>query len=268
MKRFDFNKKIAVVTGASSGIGRAIATILVKKYDCLVYGIGRDLHKLDVVREELGPEKFLCCTMNVSDEHSWEKMAVYFKNSATPPDILINCAGVLPKFATVEKTGAKATEATLDTNFMSCVYSCDSLIPLMPNGGLVVNVSSAGALCPFAGIGAYSASKAALLRYTECAAIENRRIGISVAMPGFVKTDIMKNQSIGEKEKGIVNLFSSDPHKTAKKILRRAKKRKKKIVTGADAHFMSIMYRLFPRFAPKFLSFILRKSKMELFKEI
>ncbi len=268
MKKIDFNNKIAIVTGASSGIGREIATVLVKKYGCTVYGIARDLRRLDVVREELGPESFLCCAMDVSVRHSWEKFANFLETSHTSPTILVNCAGILPKFASVENTSVDDVEKAMDVNFMSCVYSCKYIMPHMERGGVVINISSASALGPFAGVGAYSASKAALERFTEALSCEIRDISVSCAMPGFVKTNIMKAHEIDEKENTVIGSFSADPTKVACKILNRARRGKKRIVTGADAHFMSAMFRLFPRTAPKLFTRIIKKSSLELFKEI
>lgn len=268
MKKIDFNNKIAIVTGASSGIGREIATVLVKKYGCTVYGIARDLRKLDVMRKELGPEKFLCCAMDVSVRHSWEKFANFLENIHTSPTILVNCAGILPYFASVENASIDDIEKAMDVNFKSCVYSCKYIMPHMEKGGVVINISSASALCPFAGVGAYSASKAALERFTVALSCESQDISVCCAMPGFVKTNIMKEHNVTEKERDTVDSFSADPAKTANEILKRARRGKKRIVVGADAHFMSIMFRLFPRFAPKLFTRIIKKSNLELFKNV
>lgn len=268
MKKLNLKGKIAIVTGASSGIGKEIATLLVKKYGCIVYGIGRNLPRLDLLREELGPENFLCAVMDVCDKSSWEKMASYFTNWNTLPTVLINCAGMLPKFSSVENAEIEGIEDVMSVNYLSAVYACKYIMPIMEKGGAVVNISSASALCPFAGVAAYSASKAALERFTEALSFERRDLRVSCVMPGFVKTNIMKNQEATEKDKGLINFFSADAKKTAKKILRRVVRRKRRIVVGTDAHFMSFMFRAFPRLAPRFFSWVIKKSGLNLFKNV
>lgn len=268
MKRFNYENKIAIVTGASSGIGKEISKILVKEYGCTVYGIARDLRKLDLVRAELDPEKFFCCTMDVCDENGWEKFSNFLENTGKSLDILVNCAGVLPKFSSVAKESPSTAEQTMALNYFGPVYACRHLIKDMSQDGVVINVSSASALCPFAGVASYSASKAALQRYTECLAREEKRVSVSLVLPGFVKTDIMKNQDLNEKEAKTVARFSKSADKVARKILKKGAKRKKRIVIGKDGHFMSIMYRFFPNFAPWLFTKIIKKSHMEIFKEV
>ncbi len=268
MKKFDYNNKIAIVTGATSGIGYEIARTLIKKYNCKVYGVARSVKKLEALREELGPDKFLCCNMDVSDKCSWEKLKVYFDTVKEEPDILINCAGILPKFASVKNTSIESIEKAMDVNFMSCVYSCKIIMPIMKSGGMVINVSSASALCSFGGISAYSASKGALLRYSEALGCEEKDISVSCVMPGFVKTDIMKEQSGSKKDAKLINKVSADPQRTVKKLLGRARKRKKRIVLGFDGHLMSLMYRLSPRLAPRFFTKIIKNASLEMFKDI
>ena len=71
---------------------------------------------------------------------------------------------------------------------------------------------------------------------------------------------------MNDKEAKLIKLFSADCSKVVGKILRKVRRRKKRIVTGLDGHFMSGLYRLFPNFAPKFISWFLRKSGLDLFK--
>ena len=141
-------------------------------------------------------------------------------------------------------------------------------MPIMNDGGAVGNVSSASALCPFGGVSSYTASKSALNSFSQSLSCERGRISVSSVMPGFVRTDIMKNQELSEKEENAVRLFSAKAEKTAGRILSRLRKRKRRIVLGLDGHFMSVMYRLFPSLTPRLITRVLRASGMNLFKKI
>ena len=136
----------------------------------------------------------------------------------------------------------------------------------MNENGAIVNVASSSALCPFSLVSGYTASKSASYHFTQSISQEIKKVSLSCVLCGFVKTDIMKNQDINEKEAKLISLVSSDCKKTVKKILRRVKRRKKRIVTGFDGHFMSAVYRLFPNFTPKLISWFLKKSGLDIFK--
>ena len=105
-------------------------------------------------------------------EENWVSFAKNLENSATYPHVLINCAGVLPKF----KSGQSASDIKkiFDINFFSMVYSCDALMPILKKSGAgaIINVSSASALCPFGGVSGYAASKVAAERYTYALSCE------------------------------------------------------------------------------------------------
>lgn len=264
MKKINYKNKTVIVTGASSGIGKEIANQLISCYNCTVYAIARNEGRLQAVKDELG-EKFIAYPMDVSIKENWINFADYLKNSSICVDVLINCAGILPKFATFENTEIEEYEKVISINYLAQVYACKLILPLMNNSGAIVNIASASALCPFSLASGYSASKSASCRFSESISHEIKHLSVSTVLCGFVKTDIMKNQKINDKERKLISAFSADCNKTVKKILQRVKRRKKRIVTGFDGHFMSFMYRLFPNFAPKFFSWFLKKSGLNMF---
>ena len=265
MKRIDYHNKNVIITGASSGIGKELASMLISKYGCTVYGIARNEARLNDTKNLLG-DKFIPYSMDVSVKENWLNFADFLKNGEVCVDILINCAGILPKFATFENTEIEQYEKAVSINYLSQVYACKLILPLMNKCGAIVNVASASALCPFSLVSGYTASKSASYHFTQSIAREIKDISVSCVLCGFVKTDIMKNQEMNDKEAKLIKLFSADCSKVVGKILRKVRRRKKRIVTGFDGHFMSGLYRLFPNFAPKFISWFLRKSGLDLFK--
>lgn len=269
MKKYSFTQKTVVLTGASSGLGKELAKVLITAYGCTIYGIGRSAEKLAAAESELG-ERFHGYAFDVSMLESWEKLSAELEKGGIRPDVLINCAGILPKFQRFEKAGFLRAEEAIRTNYLSQVYAVSVLLPLLKQNEApaIVNISSSSALCPFAGVGAYSASKAASERFSECLAAEERDVYVATVLPGFVKTDIMRGQAGAKGDFDLIAHVSADCGKTVRKIVKRLRRRKKRIVVGADAHFMSVFFRLFPNFAPRLIGWVLKTSKLKLFEEV
>ena len=265
MKRLDYTNKIVVLSGASSGIGKEIARELITRHNCLVLAIARNKERLNSVRDELG-ENYVYFAFDVSKRESWESFVEFLQKSLLRVDILINCAGALPKFGTIESTSIDTLEGAISVNYLSQVYACKLLLPYINDLGAIVNISSASALCPFGFTGAYGASKSASRQFSESLSAELKSIRVSTVLPGFVRTDIMKNQEINDKEAGLVKKFSADCSRTVKKLLRRVKRRKRRIVLGFDGHFLGFLYRVLPRTAPRLITWFLQRSGLELFK--
>ena len=80
--------------------------------------------------------------------------------------------------------------------------------------------------------------------------------------------DIMKNQGASESEARLFLKVCAPLDKTVNKIMRRIKRRRTRIIVGADAHMMNFLYKLFPNAGPKFITGILKKTKLEIFKDI
>ncbi len=268
MKHFDFYNKTAIITGASSGIGKCLSEILNEKYNVKIIGVSRSLDKLISVKNQLkSPEIFTPFNFDVGSLDDWVKLKNYLITENIKPDILINCAGVLPKFSSFKSSETNAL-SVVDTNFLSIVYSAQEVLPLISKGGVMINVSSSAALCPFGGIAIYSATKSATKSFCESLRQEVSGVSVSIVMPGFTKTDILKEQNIVKKEQKYINFISSCPYKVANKIIKKSAKRKGRIVIGKDAHFMSFLYRCFPSLAPKILTKFIKKTKFKIFENV
>ena len=267
--KYRLENKTVVLTGASSGIGKEIATVLVTKYSCRVYGIARRESLLLELRDSLG-DNFIPCAFDATDRGKWQDLANQLKSEDVTVDTLINCAGVLPKFSSVENSTSEQVLKAMSINFNAQIYATEALLPSIKKStqGAVISFSSSSALCPFVGVSAYCASKSASRAYFECFARENKKLYVASVMNGFAKTDIMREQSIGKKEMRLISKVSASPQKTVARILRKIKKRKSRIIVGADAHLMNFAYKLFPNLAPKIITKILKGSGLEIFNEI
>ena len=140
MKRLDYKNKTVVLTGASSGIGKALAAELITKYGCTVYAIARNGQRLALCMGELG-EKYIPCPFDASDKENWTDFAENLQKSGTRVDILINCAGVLPKFTQAENAEICDFESAININYLSQVYACKALLPHINDLGAIVNIN-------------------------------------------------------------------------------------------------------------------------------
>lgn len=267
MKKLDFCGKTVVVSGASSGIGKSIAACLIKKHGARVIGLARGWERLQEAKEELGAS-FIPYSLDVTSRNGWVELSSYIINNRMKITALINCAGALPEFKSFDKTEIDELENIVKLNFLSCAYAYRAIEPVLESGGAAVNVSSASALCPFGGVSTYTATKSALHAFTTALSCERCDVRFSSVLPGFVRTDIMKNQQISNKEARLVRSFSADADKVARKIVSRVRRRKRRIVVGNDARLLSFLYRIFPRIAPRLITWLLKKTKLELFSKI
>ncbi|MGN0457819.1 MAG: SDR family NAD(P)-dependent oxidoreductase [Eubacterium sp.] len=268
--------KTVVVTGASGGMGAGIASTLIKKHNCTVIGIARSEPKMLKFIDELGEEsakQFSYRLFDVSVKENWESFAEEFKENGTKVDILINNAGILPKFKRFDKYSYDEIERAMNINFFSCVYSIKSMMPIILESDTpaIINIDSSAALMTLAGTSMYSASKAALKGFTEALRVEFKdKMYIGLVCPGFTKTDIFSNQGSADLEDGakIINMISTDCDKMVKMIMNGIVHKAPMQVHGFDAHAMSVCNRLMPVYGSKLFSAVMRMANVDLFKEV
>ena len=271
MNRNWLNGKTVIVTGASSGIGRGLTKTLIKEHGCTVFGIARSKAKMETLITELGDDagRFSYQLFDVSEQDNWEKYASYLRENNIKPDLLINNAGVLPKFNRFSACSVEEIETAVKINFFGAVYACHALLPLLLESPspAIVNIDSAAALMSLAGTTAYSASKAALKAFTEALREELRgRCYIGLICPGFTKTDIFRSQNAAdEKQQKLLGTVSSSCDGMVKKIMKGIGKRRSLMVFGADAQCMKYFGRWIPVQGGRLFSWVLKKSGLPLF---
>ena len=240
-----------------------------RRYGCNVIGIAQNIAKLTKAKELLG-SNFSYYSFDVKSEENWKNFRDNLLEKGIIPDILINNAGILPRFSRFEKYTDREIEDVLRINFLSAVYAVRTLLPLIGQSKTpaVINISSSAALAPVVGNSLYTASKAALKSFTECLQLESKERYVAFVCPGFVKTDIFRNQSSGISDSKLIERFCSPCEKTVRKLVRKIAKKKKRIIVGADAYWSDIAYRLFPRSVGKIIGSVLKKSKQNIFSGI
>ena len=274
MNKCWFDYKTVILSGASSGIGKGIAERLIRDHGCKVIGIARNEERLLNFKKELGDkgDNFTYYTFDVSQEEKWYELADTLRKENIRPDMLINNAGILPKFDKFVNYTIDEIRKAMEINFYSCVYSIKALMPLITESEVasIVNVASSAALCSLAGTSVYSASKAALKGFTEAMREEHRdNCYVALVCPGFTKTNIFRNQAeSSSKSQKAMDLISTDCDKMVDYIINGIWKKKEKMVLGMDAHFMDKGYKLLGTACSKVSSKVMKISKLEMFENI
>lgn len=268
------DNKTVIVTGASSGMGKGITEKLIKEHGCTVLGVARSQQKMEALVAELGEyaDKFSYQLFDVSDRANWDNYLNYLNENNIKPDILINNAGILPKFDKFQHYSIEDIEKAMNINFYSAVYSMHALLPLLLESPspAIINIDSSAALMSLAGTSVYSASKAALKSLTESMREELRgKCYVGIVCPGFTKTDIFRNQSSSdEKAQKMLNMVSTSCDTMVKWIMNGIKKQHELMVFGMDAAFMNYFGRLLPVQGGRLFSAVMKMSKLPLFDGI
>lgn len=192
--------KIAIVTGGTRGIGRAIAESLLRE-GLSVCIAARNQDEVDKTAGELGDNAFgFAC--DVRDYEQVTGLIRYTIMELGGLDILVNNAGI-GKFETVEQTSPEDFRAVLETNLFGVFYCCHEAIPEMRRrgGGYIINISSLAGANPHPRMAAYNASKFGLNGFSEALMQEVRHDGIKVSyiMPGSVNTEFGGDSPSNEK---------------------------------------------------------------------
>ena len=186
--------KVAFITGGARGIGRATAFALAKEgvNVGLLARTEDTLKKVAAEIEGLGV-KVAYATADISSKEEVEAAVEVLTNKLGAADILINNAGIA-SFGTVMEMDPEEWKRIMDVNLMGTYYVTRAVLPQLieKNGGDIINVSSTSGLNGAATSSAYSASKFAVIGFTESLAQEVRRnnIRVSALTPSTVATDL------------------------------------------------------------------------------
>lgn len=185
--------KVAVITGASRGIGRATALAFAEA-GCHLALISRSPQTTEVADEIAGRfgVSVLFQPCDVRDDSAVQGYFEKVRERLGRVDVLFNNAGIAHSEATVEKLTAEQWREVMDTNTTGIFLPTKYALPLMSRGAAIINNLSVSAKGMFPGMAAYNASKWAALGFTNTLREEVRKRGIRVTalMPGATNTDI------------------------------------------------------------------------------
>lgn len=256
-----FEHKLAVVTGAGSGIGRALAMQLaaagarVALSDIDTKGLAETLAALPAGTEARG------YALDVASREAVYAHAEDVKRDFGAPHIVINNAGVAV-VGTVANTDIDEFEWQIGVNLWGVIYGSKAFLPMMlaQREGCIVNLSSVFGLVGYPAQGAYNISKFGVRGFTEClwAELEGTGVRALCVHPGGIKTNIervarrCRNAGAVEAEFSAKagNMLTTPPEACAADILKAVRKGKRRVVTGNKSSSLWWLSRMMPNSYP------------------
>jgi NAD(P)-dependent dehydrogenase (short-subunit alcohol dehydrogenase family) len=256
----DFRNKVAAITGAGSGMGRALALELASR-GCAVAIADIGAAALEETRSMLRDSQVAVSghIVDVADRAAMERFAADVVRIHGKVNLVFNNAGVSVT-NTVEKLSYEDFEWLMNINFWGVVHGTKAFLPYLRRAdeAHIINTSSIFGVVAFPSQGAYNASKFAVRGFTEALRQElaDTHIGVSCVQPGGVKTNIVKtsryyaadNEAPTREEltKSFEELAALTPRDAAMQILRGVEGNRGRVLVGKDAKLLAWIARLFP----------------------
>ncbi len=276
-----YQGKVCVITGAASGIGRALALDLAGKGALLALS---DVNEagLDETKRLIGADasnRVRVDRLDVADADAVKAYAASVKETYGDAHMVMNVAG-LTRMGSFEETDLDAFEQVIDVNFWGVVRMSKAFLPqLVMTKGTLVNISSIFGVIGFRGQTHYCASKFAVRGFSETLASELEDKGVSVVSvhPGGVDTNIVNNATIDQlpeevaSKEEVADRFKENaittPAEAARIILDGAAKGKRRVMIGRDAKLISFVQRVLPQSYNKLLAMFFPQSAADTSKD-
>ncbi|NNG99391.1 SDR family oxidoreductase [Acinetobacter sp. ANC 5414] len=266
-KQDSLNNKVVWITGASSGLGKALAQ------ECALQGAqivltARRMDELENVRQSLAnPDQHICISADITNENQVRHAYEQVLNQKGRIDWLINNAG-LSQRALIADTTMQTERAIMEVDYFSQVFLTKTVLPtfLKQKTGRIIFVSSVAGLLGTQYRASYSASKAAIHMWANSlrAEVADKGVGVSVIFPGFVKTNVSFNALNGEgkpqghQDEAIEN--GLQPDEFAKTAVKSLLNDEEYIVVGGTKEKLGVWV---SRLSPSTLYKMIRKMKVK-----
>lgn len=241
-------KKIAIITGASTGLGREFVKLIKNKDEIEeIWAIARHEDKLNKLRKQMG-KKIKPISMDMSDRTLIEKFGRMLSESDVEVHYLINNAGYA-KFCSYNDLSVEDSLNMIDLNIGGVVAMGLVCIPYMPKGSHIINIASQAAFQPLPYQNLYSSTKAFVRNYTRALNVElkDRGITTTAVCPGWIKTDLYNRADIGASKATRRFCGMTTPDKVAKKAMADADRCKDISIYSFYVNFCHIVAKLLPQ---------------------
>jgi short-subunit dehydrogenase len=240
-----------VITGASMGIGEALARVFVQHGSRVVL-LARDAVRAESARARIPqPDKTLALACDVRNREEIDRVVGLTLHHFGQIDVWINNAGQ-GLIDSVAQMDAPACRDLFDTNFFGVIAAMQAVVPVMERqgSGTIINISSVAGHIPLPYSAAYSATKFALNAIGKAARVElrSRNIDVLTVCPGYVKTDFSANAKRGQELKRVrpTSVRGVSPERVAGATLAGYLKRKREVIVPWTMHPVVKLYQLFP----------------------
>ena len=251
MKNERQGNRVVAITGAASGIGRALALRCAQDGVTDLALLDRDVAALKTLGQEMAgrPGRVLTLRCDVTNASDSLRAVRRIGHDLGRLDVLVNNAGIT-QISSFERTRPDVFRRVMDVNFMGAVLCTQAALPLLRESrGLIAVTSSIAGLAPLPGRTGYCASKFALHGCFETLRVELRSAGVGVLLvcPGFTQTNLKdetadRNTSEGRPMVG--NLET--PERVAEAIYQAIRRRKKRLVLTVPGKMAALMVRFLP----------------------
>ena len=241
-------KRIAVITGASSGMGRRFAETVdtFGRFD-EIWVIARHEAALEGLRERV-PFPVRPLALDLTDRSSFATYAKALAEEPVEVGLLVNASG-FGKFRAVVDTPLEVNLNMVDLNCQAVMALCQLTIPYMPEGGQIINIASVAACQPVPYIGVYAASKAFVLSYSRSLnrELDDKDISVMAVCPFWTKTEFFDHAVVNE-EKPVVKKYAAmyEPQQIVARAWRDAKRGKDVSKYGFVARLQMALVKILP----------------------
>jgi len=243
--------KVVAVTGAASGIGRALAQNLCRRGAAVALADINQAGLQETAQLCAGASRVTTHVVDVRDRDALRRYASDAADAHGQVDVIINNAGMTAR-ASIEETSDEHFERIIDVNLWGVIHGTRAFLPLLRKRpeGHIVNISSINAMVPFANNGPYNVSKYGVLGFTETLMQElhGQTVRVTCVHPGGIRTGIVRNAIGGTAEEAAMfdSIAMTSAEQAAETILRGVERNKLRVYVGMDSKLLALAKRVMP----------------------